>query len=92
VIDTVSAVQSVTCMLIYYIAFTQLLALSEVVASNLLDCGIPILHGETGVVSLICPTGLEFLLAWLALMRMGYGVVFIAWVGELSTWKAANES
>jgi len=30
------------------------------------------------IISILFPTGLEFLVIWITLMRMGYGVVLIA--------------
>ncbi|WVW83561.1 hypothetical protein I302_105582 [Kwoniella bestiolae CBS 10118] len=59
-------------------SFPELLDLSTRLASGLIDRGVLINHDDTRIVSLLCPTGLDFLLAWIALMRMGYGVVLIA--------------
>ena len=53
--------------------------MSEKIILGLLGAGIkPNESGDDRAISLLCPTGLDFLLAWLGLMRMGYGVVFIA--------------
>lgn len=60
-------------------AYVELLDRSTAVAARLIDSGIPFNDTqEEKIVSLLCPTGLDFLLAWIALMRMGYGVVFVA--------------
>lgn len=60
-------------------AFGDLLSLSDVLIRGLIDVGVPINEkDEDSVVSLLCPTGLDFLLAWIGLLRMGHGVVFIA--------------
>jgi acyl-CoA synthetase (AMP-forming)/AMP-acid ligase II len=66
-----------TSLIELIIAYPKLLALSEGVASKLIKGGIPI-QEDGGVVSMLCPTGLDFLVGWIALMRMGYGVVFVA--------------
>ncbi len=63
-------------------AFGELLALSDQLTANIhlhhTDDGEK--GGDTGqkIVSLLCPTGLDFLVSWIAFMRMGYGVVFVA--------------
>ncbi|KAK8849366.1 hypothetical protein IAR55_004698 [Kwoniella newhampshirensis] len=59
-------------------SFTELLTLSNEVTVGLKESGIKAGQGGNNIVSLLCPTGLDFLLAWIALMRMGCGVVFIA--------------
>ncbi|WVF66748.1 hypothetical protein IAT40_001490 [Kwoniella sp. CBS 6097] len=60
------------------LSFRELLSLSGKLIGQLEKNGLRGPTGERNVVSLLCPTGLDFLLAWIALMRMGYGVVFIA--------------
>lgn len=51
---------------------------------SLVDCGRRQLlkeksfGSEQPVVSLLAPTGLDFLIAWVACMGLGYGVTFIA--------------
>ncbi|WWD19982.1 hypothetical protein CI109_104455 [Kwoniella shandongensis] len=59
-------------------SFTELLTLSNGIIAGLLQAGIAPAQHDKNVVSLLCPTGLDFLLGWIALMRMGYGVMFIA--------------
>ena len=61
-------------------AFTELLASSDrLAAANFArTLGNGRRDDGTCIVSLLCPTGLDFLLAWIALMRMGLGVVFVA--------------
>lgn len=60
-------------------AYRQLISRSTSVAHELVKAGIPINEsGEEKIVSLLCPTGLDFLLTWIAGMRLGYGVVFVA--------------
>ena len=57
-------------------AYVELLSLATAMEDMLRRSGIP--RAQEGVVSLLCPTGLDFLVSWIALMRMGYGVVFTA--------------
>lgn len=57
-------------------AYNDLLSLAAVMEVLLHKSGIQ--RCQEGVVSLLCPTGLDFLVAWIALMQMGYGVVFTA--------------
>jgi hypothetical protein len=59
-------------------AFIELLSLAALMEKLLAKSGVP--RSQEGVVSLLCPTGLDFLVGWIALMRMGYGVVFTAYV------------
>jgi hypothetical protein len=57
-------------------AFKSLVTLSE---QLIFDFGeLRLLPSSGGIVCLLCPTGLDFLIAWIALMRIGYGVVLIA--------------
>ncbi|OCF34514.1 hypothetical protein I316_03555 [Kwoniella heveanensis BCC8398] len=60
------------------LSFRELLALSGKLVPQLNKDGLEPPTDGKNVVSLLCPTGLDFLLAWIGLMRMGYGVVFIA--------------
>lgn len=59
------------------IAFLDLIALSNCQVESLIEAGVAE-DGQGKTVSLLCPTGLDFLIAWLALIRLGYGVVFVA--------------
>ncbi|KAL7419511.1 hypothetical protein Q5752_005422 [Cryptotrichosporon argae] len=60
-------------------SFVELLHRSDALACSLLERGVPQVESASGrLVSLLCPTGLDFLIVWIALMRLGYGVVFIA--------------
>lgn len=52
------------------------MSLAAAMEKLLVQSGIP--KGHEGVVSMLCPTGIDFLVAWIALMQMGYGVVFTA--------------
>ncbi|WVR04200.1 hypothetical protein IAU60_001200 [Kwoniella sp. DSM 27419] len=59
------------------LSYPELLRLSAQAAAQLNQAGVkPTTQND--IISLLCPTGLDFLVAWMALMRMGYGVVFIA--------------
>nr|XP_018263413.1 uncharacterized protein I303_04907 [Kwoniella dejecticola CBS 10117]OBR85571.1 hypothetical protein I303_04907 [Kwoniella dejecticola CBS 10117] len=59
-------------------SFPELLDLSSRLANGLASNGVGDNKPDARIVSLLCPTGLDFLLAWIALMRLGYGVVLIA--------------
>nr|XP_019007008.1 uncharacterized protein I203_00603 [Kwoniella mangroviensis CBS 8507]OCF70469.1 hypothetical protein I203_00603 [Kwoniella mangroviensis CBS 8507] len=59
-------------------SFPQLLDLSNKLGYQLAQRGVPINQNDTKIISLLCPTGLDFLISWIALMRLGYGVVLIA--------------
>nr|XP_019010654.1 uncharacterized protein I206_03956 [Kwoniella pini CBS 10737]OCF49435.1 hypothetical protein I206_03956 [Kwoniella pini CBS 10737] len=59
-------------------SFPELLDLSSRLVGGLVSEGVNESKDNAGIVSLLCPTGLDFLLGWIALMRMGYGVVLIA--------------
>ncbi|WWC93869.1 hypothetical protein V866_000705 [Kwoniella sp. B9012] len=59
-------------------SFPQLLDLSYRLGYQLAQRGVPINQDDTKIISLLCPTGLDFLISWIALMRLGYGVVLIA--------------
>lgn len=61
------------------VAFPELISRASAVAHKLIKAGVPTNEsGEEKIVSLLCPTGLDFLLTWIAGMRLGYGVVFVA--------------
>ncbi|WWC89627.1 uncharacterized protein L201_004552 [Kwoniella dendrophila CBS 6074] len=59
-------------------SFPDLLGLSARLASGLMNGGVSRKKDGEHIISLLCPTGLDFLVAWIALMRLGYGVVLIA--------------
>ncbi|WRT66055.1 uncharacterized protein IL334_003007 [Kwoniella shivajii] len=59
-------------------SFDELLNHSGTLARGFVQWGVSFHEDDTRIVSLLCPTGIEFLISWIALMRMGYGVVFIA--------------
>ncbi|WWD02658.1 hypothetical protein V865_000698 [Kwoniella europaea PYCC6329] len=59
-------------------SFPQLLDLSCRLGYQLAQRGVPISQDDTKIISLLCPTGLDFLISCIALMRLGYGVVLIA--------------
>jgi acyl-CoA synthetase (AMP-forming)/AMP-acid ligase II len=42
-----------------------------------MEQGVDIVQ-EDATIAMLCPTGLEFLVTWITLMRMGYGVVLVA--------------
>ncbi|WVQ94361.1 hypothetical protein IAU59_001440 [Kwoniella sp. CBS 9459] len=60
------------------LSFRELLSLTGKLVTQLEENGLRAPSDVRDVVSLLCPTGLDFLLAWIGLMRMGYGVVFTA--------------
>lgn len=61
------------------VAYPELMSRSTAVAHGLVEAGVPVNQsGEEKIISLLCPTGLDFLLTWIAGMRLGYGVVFVA--------------
>ena len=78
----------VVLLLISDSAYLRLLQLSDGFIAGLESSGIPLISnvssaapssiGHGNLVALLCPTGLEFLLAWIALMRTGCGVLFVA--------------
>lgn len=69
-----SAIGSVGVIMIQLtVAFKQIVALSGKLISELPGFG-----ADGGLVCLLCPTGLDFLVAWIGLMRMGRGVVLVA--------------
>lgn len=59
-------------------AFKQILEMSNSMASTLVKLGVEVHRDTTKMVSILFPTGLDFLIIWITLMRMGYGVVLIA--------------
>jgi len=52
--------------------------MSDAMASELKKLGVEMNREAVKMVSILFPTGLEFLIIWITLMRMGYGVVLIA--------------
>lgn len=57
----------------------ELIELSTQVACDLVQKGVPCRSKESNrIIAMLCPTGLDFLITWIALMRMGYGVVLVA--------------
>lgn len=59
-------------------AFSDLKGYSATRSLNIFKHGLP--PPGTKTVALLCPSSWEFLFAWLALMRMGYSVLLIAYV------------
>lgn len=59
--------------------------MSNATAAVLFELGLEVNSDadKTRMVSILFPTGLDFLVIWITLMRMGYGVVLIAWVHAL---------
>jgi acyl-CoA synthetase (AMP-forming)/AMP-acid ligase II len=55
-----------------------LIELSDIAAHNLVEQGVHLSRDAGGIVCMLLPTGLDFLITWIALMRMGYGVVLVA--------------
>ena len=49
-------------------------------AAGLVDLGVEANRDATRMMSILFPTGLDFLIIWITLMRMGYGVVLVAYV------------
>jgi len=47
-------------------------------AAELEKLGVETNRDAVKMVSILFPTGLEFLVIWITLMRMGYGVVLVA--------------
>jgi acyl-CoA synthetase (AMP-forming)/AMP-acid ligase II len=64
------------------LAYKQLIQLSQSFAQALLPQLGPLEKhergGENQIVSLLCPTGIDFLVAWIGCMGLGLGVVFVA--------------
>jgi hypothetical protein len=52
--------------------------MSDAMAAELKKLGVGINRDAVKTISILFPTGLEFLVIWITLMRMGYGVVLIA--------------
>ncbi|KAJ9101904.1 putative NRPS-like protein biosynthetic cluster, partial [Naganishia cerealis] len=61
------------------LSFKDILALSDSFSRELIKLGMKeYADGRQPIVSLLAPTGLDFLVAWVACMGLGYGVAFIA--------------
>jgi hypothetical protein len=56
----------------------QLLKMSDAMAAVLEKLGVEMNRDAVKMISILFPTGLDFLVIWITLMRMGYGVVLIA--------------
>jgi hypothetical protein len=54
--------------------------MSDAMAAVLVEAGVEVNRDTAKMVSILFPTGIEFLIIWITLMRMGYGVVLIACV------------
>ncbi len=67
----------VTLLIAASIAYPELLTLAQCMSARL-DISPAPQDGEQHIISLLCPTGPDFLVAWLALMGLGYGVVLVA--------------
>ena len=52
--------------------------MSDAMAAELEKLGVETNRDAVKMVSILFPTGLEFLVIWITLMRMGYGVVLVA--------------
>jgi len=52
--------------------------MSDAMARVLEKLGVETNKDAAKMISILFPTGLEFLVIWITLMRMGYGVVLIA--------------
>jgi acyl-CoA synthetase (AMP-forming)/AMP-acid ligase II len=59
-------------------AYRDILALSDSMAGALVRQGVKINRDQIKIISILFPTGLDFLVIWVSLMRMGYGVVLVA--------------
>lgn len=76
--DTVSSSSNLPYSLAHNSAFKQILEMSNLMASALVKLGVEVNRDTTKMISILFPTGLDFLIIWITLMRMGYGVVLIA--------------
>lgn len=52
--------------------------MSDSMAAGLVGLGIEVNRDATRMMSILFPTGLDFLIIWITLMRMGHGVVLVA--------------
>ena len=52
--------------------------MSDAMARVLEKLGVETNKDAVKMISILFPTGLEFLVIWITLMRMGYGVVLVA--------------